>query len=76
MLLYMKCKEKANGITGVHVYIYIYRRIILKCSIKGTLFLWGIKQRKMGLGIFGGDELNKISREVNGITGVDSDAYQ
>jgi hypothetical protein len=54
---------------------------ILKCPIKGSLFpgkgfLWGIKQRKIGLGSFGGDELNKISREENGITGVNSDAYQ
>jgi hypothetical protein len=29
----------------------------------------------MGLGIFGGEELNKISREANGITGVNSNAY-
>jgi hypothetical protein len=58
--------------------IYISRRIILKWSIRGSLFhgkrfLSGIKQIKMELGIFmifGGEELNKISREANRITGV------
>ena len=28
----------------------------------------------MGLGIFGGEELNEILREANGITGVNSNA--
>jgi hypothetical protein len=36
----------------------------------------GDKTEKNGLGIFWGEELNKISREANGITGVNSHAYQ
>jgi hypothetical protein len=49
--------------------------------MKGSLFprqgfLWGIKQRKMRLDIFGGEELNEISREANGIKVVNSDAYE